>query len=317
MAPYVDVLDAILSQGASCTDRTGVGTFSLPGAQMQFDMREGFPLLTLRPIPYKSVFAELVGFLRGYTDAEQFRALGTKIWDANANDNKEWLANPFRMGTDDMGYVYGSQWRNWEASTYAWTLRQADWLMKRGWDSGKEAADRGTYSKSIDQLAECLDLLRTNPSSRRILFHAWNPAELHAMCLPPCHLLYQFHVHGERISLSVYIRSNDMGLGAPFNIASAAALLQVFADASGLTPWKLTISIGDAHVYMNHFEAVKEMMDRHKYESAPELPRMHIEWGTDPQYLNMDQIAATLKPESFVVRDYFPMSPVAAMKMAV
>lgn len=309
MQSYFDLLEDVLSSGIRQPNRTGIDTLSLPGASMRFDMENGFPLLTARTIPYRSIFAELVGFLQCFTSAKQFREIGTKIWDANANENKAWLASPFRLHEDDLGFIYGCQWRDWQATSYeVQTPEQAAWFRANGWAE----VGNGTFTKAVDQMQECLDLLRKDPTSRRILFHGWNPAALHDMALPPCHLLYQFHVHGRRLSLTMYIRSNDLGLGAPFNIASGATLLHIFANAAGFEPWRLTVHIGDAHIYVDHIEALTEMLATAEY---PVLPRLRI--VEDLSKMDMADIANTLTPDTFVVEGYAPLKINSKMRMAV
>lgn len=268
MKQYQDLLRTVLAEGEWQENRTGIRTLSYPGASMRFDLAQGFPALTLRKLAFKSSVAEMLGFIRGYTSAADFRALGSKVWDQNANENADWLANPWRKGEDDLGRVYGVQWRDWQAFKLGDALREnapdesweyVDWVHLAG-------ADRcgSLYHKTIDQFAECVRKIMETPQDRRIIFHGWNPGELDQMALPPCHLLYQFHpnVTQNTLSLTVYVRSNDLGLGAPFNICGAAVLLSLMARVTGYTPKILTIQIGDAHIYENHLEMVEEMLRR-------------------------------------------------------
>jgi thymidylate synthase len=318
MKPYTDLLRNVLLHGERVENRTGIDTISLPGQSMQFDLREGFPLLTLRKVPFMSVIAELIGFLRGYTSADSFRALGTKIWDANANQNKAWLSNPFRQGADDLGPIYGSQWRQWPVYGYAASDAERQMLTNQGWRH--ESDD--LYYKEVDQLHDCYKLIMSDSSSRRILFHAWNPAELHAMALPPCHLLYQFHCHNYEVSrnnalsLTVYIRSNDLGLGAPFNIASAAALLHLMAAMTCRQVRYLTIQIGDAHVYVNHLDAIGEMLLRDLPGAAvPPLPKLEVHAG-ECWPAHVDDVIQGLEVGDFELTGYSPLSALK-MEMAV
>lgn len=320
MKPYTNVLRNILVNGERSDNRTGIDTIMLPGQSMQFNMREGFPLLGLRKVPYTQIFGELIGFMRGFGDAESFREFGCNIWDANANSNKAWLANPFRIGDDDLGLIYGVQWRGWEATTKAHDAGELAYLTERGWSVATgpgSGADHWTLTKVIDQLADCLEMVRNDPTNRRILFHAWNPANLHAMALPPCHLLYQFHCYGtDKISLTVYIRSNDMGLGAPFNIASSATLLSLFAAWSGRTPHLLTIHIGDAHIYVNHLDAVSEMLLREDQNMTPELPVLGIAKHMVHTDVSLAELLQDLLPQDLTVSGYRPLGALK-MEMAV
>lgn len=246
---------------------------------MRFDLqKDGFPAVTTKKLAFKSVIGELVGFLRATRSAADFRALGCKVWDQNANENAEWLANPYRLGENDLGPVYGVQWRQWPAYKLldAQNKPQIEDAQRRGFrvvslvnDEGKEKV---LLYKAIDQLRECLDTIIKNPGSRRILFHGWNCADLDAIALPACHLLYQLipNAATKEISLCLYIRSNDVGLGTPFNLAEGAALLHLIGRLTGYKPRWFTYFIGDAHIYENHLEMVKEQLARDPYP-APKL----------------------------------------------
>lgn len=193
---------------------------------LKFDLQQGFPAVTTKKLAFKSAIGELVGFLRGYRNAAEFRALGCKVWDQNANENASWLANPYRLSEDDLGSVYGVQWRQWPAyklidPSHPQSPAQLADALGRGYRQVGilDQAEGGgiLLYKAIDQLRSCLDSLIQDPSNRRILFHAWNWAQLEEMALPPCHLLYQFLVNqaNREISLCLYIRSNDVGLVLP------------------------------------------------------------------------------------------------------
>lgn len=280
MRQYLDLVRTILDSGSWQDNRTGIRTISLPGLSMRFDLKEGFPAVTTKRLAFKSVVGELVGFLRASRSAADFRALGCKVWDQNANENAEWLANPYRNGVDDLGPVYGVQWRQWPAYKLlaASATAQLEDAQKRGYAMvgrlHEDGQDQVLLYKSIDQLRECLDTIMRNPSSRRILFHGWNCAVLDEIALPACHLLYQFlpNASTREISLCLYIRSNDIGLGAPFNIAEAAALLHLVGRLTGYTPRWLSYFIGDAHIYENHLDMLKEQLQR---EPLP-LPQLAI-----------------------------------------
>lgn len=279
MKQYLDLVRTILESGSWHTNRTGIRTLSIPGAMMQFDLaRDGFPAITTRKLAFKSAVGELIGFIRGYHNAADFRALGCKVWDQNANENLEWLANPYRAGPDDLGPVYGVQWRQWPAYKLIDTDRAA--AIQHAKDGGfrqvsfvmDEGKTKALLYKPIDQLRECLDAIVHNPGSRRILFHGWNCAELDAIALPACHLLYQFlpNPSARELSLCVYVRSNDVGLGTGFNLAEGATLLHLVARLTGFAPRWFTYFIGDAHIYENHLEMLREQLKREPYPS-PQL----------------------------------------------
>ena len=232
MRQYQDLLRRILTEGTPKSDRTGTGTISVFGHQMRFDLADGFPLLTTKKLHLKSIIHELLWFLAGDTNVKYLQDNGVRIWN-------EWAD-----ADGDLGHIYGYQWRSWP-----------------GYDG-----------KAVDQIAEVVETLRTNPDSRRIIVSAWNVADLPNMNLPPCHALFQFYVADERLSLQLYQRSADSFLGVPFNIASYALLLMMMAQVTGLKPGEFIHSLGDAHIYNNHLEQVRLQLSR---EPRP-LPRMVI-----------------------------------------
>lgn len=283
MQQYLDLVRQIFEQGSWQENRTGIRTLSVPGAMMRFDLQEGFPAVTTKKLAFKSAIGEMVGFLRGARSAADFRQLGCKVWDQNANENTQWRENPYRLGEDDLGPVYGVQWRNWPAyklldtSSAQGRAQYEDALSKGYRELGLLGGETGQESgvlmyKAIDQLRQCLDTLIKDPGSRRILFHGWNWAQLEEMALPPCHLLYQFLVNQStrEISLCLYIRSNDVGLGTPFNLTEGAALLHLMGRLSGYKPRWFTYFIGDAHIYENHVDMLREQLNRQPFE-APRL----------------------------------------------
>ena len=234
---YLDLLADILAHGEAREDRTGVGTLGVFGRTMRFDLADGFPLLTTKRVHFRSVLVELLWFLRGDTNVGWLREHGCTIWD-------EWADE-----AGDLGPVYGKQWRSWAAP------------------------DGGT----IDQIAEVLRAIRETPASRRLVVSAWNPADVPAMALPPCHCLFQFHLAGGRLSCQLYQRSADVFLGAPFNIASYALLTHMVAKASGLEPGEFIHVLGDAHLYRNHLEQARTQLAR---EPRP-FPRLRLADKTD------------------------------------
>lgn len=222
MQAYLDLLRRILDEGARKEDRTGTGTLSVFGAQLRFDLSRGFPLVTTKRLHLRSIIHELIWFLRGDTNVGYLRENGVTIWDEWADAN------------GDLGPVYGKQWRSWATPD----------------------------GRTIDQLAGVLAELRRNPSSRRLVVSAWNPADLPQMALAPCHCLFQFHVADGRLSCQLYQRSADVFLGVPFNIASYALLTHLVAHDMGLEPGDFIHSFGDVHLYLNHVEQAREQLTR-------------------------------------------------------
>lgn len=236
MQNYLDLQSTILERGTPKADRTGTGTLSLFGAQLRFDLATGFPLITTKKVHLKSIIHELLWFISGSTNTRYLRENGVSIWDKWADEDGE------------LGPVYGSQWRRWPA-----------------------VGDDGE-TRYIDQLSAVIDQIRETPDSRRIVLSAWNVGEISRMKLPPCHLLSQFAVAAERLSCSMYMRSCDVFLGLPFNIASYALLTQMLAQTTGIGLGELIISLGDAHIYSNHVEQTRLQLSR----SPRALPQMHL-----------------------------------------
>jgi thymidylate synthase len=280
MEPFLSLVRSILDTGTWQDNRTGIRSISIPGAMLRLDLAQGFPAITTRRLPFKSAVGELIGFLRASRSAADFRALGCKVWDQNANENASWLANPYRLGTDSLGEIYGYQWRAWPAYKLidSANAAQIDDALGRAYRPLGSIDDQGVAKvvlyKGIDQVRQCLDTIVSNPTDRRILFHAWNCAELDQMALPPCHLLYQFlpNASSRELSLCLYVRSNDMGLGAPFNLCEAAVLLSLVARLTGYSPRWLSYFIGDAHIYENQLDMLNEQLRRTPYP----LPRLRI-----------------------------------------
>ena len=275
MKQYLNLVRDVMENGDWQANRTGVRALSVPGAMMRFNLQQGFPAVTTKKLAFEPAAAELVGFLRATDSAADFRALGTKIWDQNANENLAWLQNPYRDGIDSLGSVYGVQWRKWPAYKVLLASQQLRIFdaLARGYRVVSSFEEDGESKlllyKPVDQLRQCLDTIMSNPSDRRIIFHAWNPAQLEEMALPPCHLLYQFIVNVERkeISLVLYIRSNDLGLGTPFNLVGGALLTHLVGRLTGYTPKWFTYFIGDAHIYENHIDMLREQLTREPFEA--------------------------------------------------
>jgi thymidylate synthase len=319
MKEYLSLVSKILRLGVLKSNRTGIDTISLNGQSMSYDLAEGFPAITTRKLAFKTGLGEMIGFFRAYRSAADFRALGCKVWDQNANENEQWLNNPYRTGLDDLGGVYGVQWRKWPAYKQIplTEIAQLQNAVAKGYveiarrtENGKTIA---VMYKEIDQVRECLDKIMYSPEDRRILFHAWNPAELDTMALVPCHLLYLFHVNKDlkELSLTLFIRSNDQGLGAPLNISTAACMLSLFAKLTGNTPRHVHVFIGDAHVYENHLDMLNEQLKREPLPSpklviSDRIPA-YAETGVyEPEWLDK------IEPSDFWLEGYEHHAPLTA-----
>ncbi|THF87072.1 thymidylate synthase [Deinococcus sp. KSM4-11] len=222
MQAYLDLMRHVLDDGATKTDRTGTGTRSIFGAQLRFDLRAGFPLVTTKKVHLKSIIHELLWFLSGSSNVAYLRENGVTIWD-------EWAD-----GDGELGPVYGVQWRSWPTPD----------------------------GRHIDQITQVVNQIRATPDSRRLIVSAWNVAEIKHMALPPCHALFQFYVADGRLSCQLYQRSADLFLGVPFNIASYALLTMMVAQVCGLEPGDFIWTGGDCHLYSNHFEQAREQLSR-------------------------------------------------------
>jgi thymidylate synthase len=316
---YLDLVREIIKDGSWRANRTGIRTLSLSGAMMKFDLQKGFPAITTKKLAFKSAIGEMIGFLRGSRNAAEFRDLGCKVWDQNANQNQDWLNNPFRLKEDDLGPVYGVQWRNWPAfKLLSLTQRkQIEAAKSTGFQEvsiiESQDGNKILLYKPIDQLRYCLDKIMYEPHDRRILFHGWNWAQLDEMALPPCHLLYQFNVNPEskELSLCLYLRSNDLGLGTPFNLTEGAALLSLMARLTGYTPRWFSYFIGDAHLYENHLEMIQEQLKREPFKSpklviSDRVPDFKKTGQYEPEWLDK------VLPSDFILEGYEHHPPLTA-----
>lgn len=249
MKQYLDMLRYVLENGVDKMDRTGVGTRSVFGQQMRFDLSKGFPLMTTKKMHLKSIINELLWFIKGDTNVKYLQDNGVRIWNEWADEN------------GDLWPIYGSQWRNWNG-------------------------------EGIDQLAQVVDKLKNNPNDRRMIVSAWNVSKIPEMHLPPCHMMFQFYVANGKLSCMLYQRSCDMFLGVPFNIASYALLTMMLAQVCDLEPGEFVHTLGDTHIYHNHFEQVKEQLRR---EPLP-LPTMKL----NPQVKDINDF----KYEDFTLENY-------------
>ena len=258
MKQYLELVKHVLDNGVFKGDRTGTGTKSVFGYQMRFNMADGFPLLTTKKVHLKSIIHELLWFLQGSTNVHYLQENGVRIWN-------EWAADD-----GELGPIYGYQWRSWP-----------------DYDGGH-----------IDQIADVVEQIKHNPDSRRLIVSAWNVAQVPQMALPPCHTLFQFYVADGKLSLQLYQRSGDIFLGVPFNIASYALLLLMVAQVTGLEPGEYIHTLGDAHIYSNHFDQVNEQLQR----TTRRLPRM---------VLNPDvKSIFDFRYDDFKLEDYDPYPPI-------
>jgi len=260
MRQYLDLLQRILDEGVDRGDRTGTGTRAVFGHHMRFNLADGFPLLTTKKLHIKSIIHELLWFISGDTNIRYLQENGVSIWDDWADEN------------GDLGPVYGKQWRRWQTP------------------DGTE----------IDQLADLIAMIKTNPNSRRLMLSAWNPADVPNMALPPCHCLFQFQVANGRLSCQLYQRSADCFLGVPFNIASYALLTHMIAAICGLKAGEFVHTLGDAHLYANHFEQARAQLTR----TPTKLPQLVIH--------NLPDEIDGFKFEDFEIADYVAAPHIAA-----
>lgn len=260
MRQYLDLLRHICENGTDKSDRTGTGTRSVFGYQMRFNLEEGFPLLTTKKLHLKSIIYELLWFLKGDTNARYLQENGVRIWNEWADED------------GNLGHIYGYQWRSWP-----------------GYDG-----------EFIDQISEAVETIKHNPDSRRIIVSAWNVADLKRMNLPPCHAFFQFYVADGRLSLQLYQRSADTFLGVPFNIASYALLTMMMSQVCGLRPGDFVHTLGDAHIYNNHFDQVREQLSR----TPRPLPTMRLNPAVNSIF--------DFRYEDFTLENYDPLPHIKA-----
>ena len=260
-----------LDEGEWKENRTGIRTIGYIGDFCKYDLSQGFPIVTTKRMAIQSCIGEMIGFLRGYDNAGNFRNLGSSVWDANANENAQWLANPSRKGTEDLGRIYGVQARNWRVN---------------------HKSDHG----AIDQLKNVIDDLGVGIDNRREIVTHWNPSEMDEMALPPCHVLYQFGIQGGKLCLSMYQRSCDIPLGVPFNIMGYAWLLTVIARICDLPVGTLNHYLHDIHIYENQVDTMRIQLER----EPKDLPTLCM--SDDIECL--DDLETWVTPRNFWFENY-------------
>ena len=297
MKQYLDALQHILDSGEYRGDRTGTGTIGVFGYQMRFDLRDSFPAVTTKRLAWKSVVSELLWFLEGSSNERRLAEIlyekpreelvdKTTIWTANADAQGVALGYTNNDIIKELGPVYGVQWRSWK------TYRGIGW----------PEPNRPIKEESIDQIAWIIDEIKNNPNSRRIILNAWNVADINKMALPPCHTMAQFYVSNGKLSCQLYQRSADMFLGVPFNIASYALLTHMLAQICDLEVGDFVHTIGDAHIYSNHVEQVKEQLER----TPGEHPTLVM-----PEFSTLNELLST-NTSDYVLEGYNPQPSIKA-----
>lgn len=278
---YNRIVKNVLTYGTwSHNERTGLKTLFYHGDMMKFDLSDGtFPLLTTKKIVVKPMIAELLGFIRGYDNAEQFRQLGCNFWNANANESKDWLVNPNRKGVDDLGRIYGVQARGWVASRM-----------------DHDDDDRFIGWKYVDQLGEVVDKLSKGIDDRRLVVTHWNPGERDQQALVPCHMMYMFGIRDGHLDLSMIQRSGDLMLGIPHNIASYSLLLCIVSQITGLKPGIFTHFMHNIHIYENHLEGADEQLKRASFDP----PKLLI----NPNIKSLHDLETWVSSNDFTFENY-------------
>jgi thymidylate synthase len=273
MQQYLEIAHKALN-GTRKRNRTGVDTFGYTGEMCKYDLRDGFPILTTKRVAFYPCVAEMLGFLRGYDNATDFQDLGCNVWNANANENEQWVNNPSRLGNNDLGRIYGVQARRW----------------------------RTTMLYELDQLRHVVDMLLLGKDDRRLIVTHWNPGELGQMALPPCHVMYKFSIENDTLHLCMYQRSCDVPLGVPFNITGYSWLLAVIAHITGFEAGVFTHFMDDVHVYENQAELLEQQLQR----TPRDLPVLNI----DSRVKTLEDLDLWARPDSFHLGGYLPHGPI-------
>lgn len=301
MKQYLDLLQDVLDNGTEREDRTGVGTIAVFGRQIRFNMADGFPAVTTKALAFRSVVSELLWFLEGSTnehrlaeiknDNKPYAELTEKERRTIWTDNYEHQGKALGYTDGELGRIYGSQW-----CSFRGVKEIKDPMYKQ--DGSVHGYNVYYQTVEVNQIKNIINEIKNNPNSRRLVVSAWNPAELKVSSLPPCHYAFQFYVDGDKLSLMYQMRSNDLFLGCPFNIASYALLLHIVAKITGKIPHELIASLGDCHIYKNHIEQVKEQLSRTPHK----LPQLELPANAD--YSNIDSFLKSVKTSDFKLLNY-------------
>lgn len=313
MQPFHDMLERIVTEGSVRPNRTGIDTKFLPSQVLRFDLqRDGFPAITTKRLAFRSAVGELLGFFRGYDNAADFRSVGCKVWDGNANETPSWLANPARRGQDDLGRIYSKQWTDWRDWREVTSFEEAQALEQAGYSLIARDPIRGVwvFRRGINQLEQVLHTLMTNPNDRRMVVTGWRPDEFDQMALPPCHMLWSFTADTQAnvLHLAMHQRSFDAFLA--FNVAMMGVFLKIMARLSGFTAGTATMLVTDAHVYANHEEQVAELLSREHYPQ----PRLVLGSSIAP-IQDLSEISgafARIEPGDITLQGYESHPPINA-----
>jgi thymidylate synthase len=308
---YHDLLKTVIERGHDQFNaRTGKVCRAVVGYQLQYDLDDGFPAITTKKLAFNNMKGELLGFFRGCQSAAEFRGLGCNVWDDNANKTAGWLSNPNRTGTDDLGRVYGAQWTDWRAyrEIPSSDSDAADRLIEDGFRPVSDDGKIAVFRKHINQLENALRKLITDPSDRRIIVSGWNVGEFDLMALPPCHMDYRFVAFDgpapgapKVLHVVMTIRSWDLFLGAPFNIASTSLFLAIMARLAGMAPGTVTIQATNAHIYEDHFDQVREQLAR------DHLPAPALNLSERIKAISLDEIQGVftrIEPDDIALEGY-------------
>lgn len=317
MQQFHDVIDNVMTNGIRRLNaRTGQYTRFLPGQVLRFNMADGFPAITTKKLAFKSAVGELLGFFRGYDSAAQFRELGCKVWDGNANETPAWLANPARLGLDALGRIYSAQWTDWRDWRRVAREVDADALVAKGYELLAYDSEFGVWvlRKGINQLEEILRTLMTDPTDRRMVLTGWRPDEWDQAALPSCHTEYVFTADTENnvLHMTMMMRSYDMGLG--FNPALCGLMLAIMAELAGFAAGTFTMAIADCHVYEAHEPGLREMLSREHFPQPTLRLGDSIKTLTDVGQI--PGVFARIKPEDLELVGY-QHHPAIKMPMAV
>lgn len=329
MQNYHTLLEAVLTTGKDQMNvRTGKICRALVGYQLQYSFADGFPAITTKKLAFKNMRGELLGFFRGYTNAADFRSLGCTVWDDNANKTPAWLANPYRKGVDDLGSIYSKQWVQYLDRRIVDNTQERDRLLALGYTTRMHQDQTGDGSQAnlwlmereINQLENALRMLLTDPSDRGIIVSGWNVAELDMMALRPCHMDYRFVAFDgatpddpKTLHVVMTIRSWDLFLGAPFNIASTSLFLAIMARLAGMTAGTVTIQATNAHIYADHYDQVREQLSRQHFKA----PTLLLADSIKP--VGLDEVAGAftrINPDDISLLDYESHGAIKAVMAA-